>query len=49
MNNLQILQNEYGVYYIADKDGNVQYYNGVEILANKDKKVLEDYLKKMAV
>ena len=41
---MQILQNEYGIYYIADDNGNIQYYQGTKILANKDKKILEKYL-----
>lgn len=42
---LQILKNEYGIFYIADKAGNVQYYQGTKILASKDKSVLEKFLK----
>lgn len=41
----QILKNEYGIFYIADKAGNVQYYQGTKILASKDKSILEKFLK----
>lgn len=41
---LQILKNEYGIFYIADKNGNIQYYQGTKILASKDIEVLKKYL-----
>jgi hypothetical protein len=41
---LQILKNEYGVFYIADKDGNIQYHQGTKILASKDIEGLKKYL-----
>lgn len=42
---LQILKNEYGVFYIADKHGDIQYHQGTKILASKDIEVLKKYLK----
>lgn len=46
MNERQILQNEFGIYYIADKNGNVQYENNI-ILASENKELLEKYLREL--
>lgn len=42
---LQILKNEFGIYYIADKNGNVQYHEGTKILASKNIECLKQYIK----
>lgn len=44
--NLQVLQNRYGVYYIADSSGIEQYYCG-KILASPDKIFIEKTLERI--
>ena len=46
MEQLKILKNNFGVYYIGDTQGNGQYYD-FKVLASEDKKYLKKILNRI--